>query len=193
MNNPLDTQLFDKALKFATDAHSGTERRGKGFPYIIHPMEAVTIVATITSDPELLAAAILHDTVEDTDVTLEQICELFGERVATLVQHETAQLPDDAPWRIRKQSQADLLASSPYDSKIVAIGDKLSNLRAIAGDFKQIGDELWKRFNAPNGKKDIAWYYRQLAVALSDLDDTLPYKEYMSLLEETFGSECDTE
>ena len=193
MNNPLDTRLFDKALKFATDAHSGTERRGKGFPYIIHPMEAVTIVATITSDPELLAAAILHDTVEDTDVTLEQICELFGERVATLVQHETAQLPDDAPWRIRKQSQADLLASSPYDSKIVAIGDKLSNLRAIAGDFKQIGDELWKRFNAPNGKKDIAWYYRQLAVALSDLDDTLPYKEYMSLLEETFGSECDTE
>ena len=53
MNKPLDTQLFDKALKFATDAHSGTERREKGFPYIIHPMEAVTIVATITSDPEL--------------------------------------------------------------------------------------------------------------------------------------------
>ena len=193
MNKPLDTRLFDKALKFATDAHSGTERRGKGFPYIIHPMEAVSIVATITSDQELLAAAVLHDTVEDTDVTFEDIRKEFGERVATLVQHETAQLPGNAPWRTRKQSQADLLASSPYDSKIVAIGDKLSNLRAIAGDFKQIGDELWKRFNAPNGKKDIAWYYRQLAVALSDLDDTLPYKEYMSLLEETFGSECDTE
>ena len=187
MNNPLDTQLFDKALKFATDAHSGTERRGKGFPYIIHPMEAVAIVATITSDQELLAAAVLHDTVEDTDVTIDEIRNEFGERVATLVQHETAQLPGDAPWRTRKQSQADLLASAPRDSKIVAIGDKLSNLRAIAGDFKQIGDELWKRFSAPNGKEDVAWYYRQLGAALSDLDGTLPYKEFLSLLEETFG------
>lgn len=187
MNNPLDTNLFDKAVKFATDAHHGTERRGKKFPYIIHPMEAVTIVATITSDPELLAAAVLHDTVEDTDVTFEQVRELFGERVATLVQHETAPLPDSAPWRVRKQAQIDILKSSPIDSKIVAIGDKLSNLRAIAGDFKQIGDELWKRFSAPNGKEDVAWYYRQLSIALSDLDGTLPYKEYISLLEETFS------
>ena len=71
----------------------------------------------------------------------------------------------------------------------MAIGDKLSNLRAIASDFKQIGDELWKRFSAPNGKEDVAWYYRQLAVALSDLEGTLPYKEYLALLEETFGCE----
>ena len=192
MNKPLDTQLFDKALKFAADAHSGTERRGKGFPYIIHPMEAVAIVATITSDPELLAAAVLHDTVEDTDVTFEELRNEFGERVATLVQHETAPLPGDAPWRIRKQAQIDLLASAPRDSKIVAIGDKLSNLRAIAGDFKQIGDELWKRFSAPNGKEDVEWYYRQLGAALSDLEGTLPYNEYLSLLEGTFGGEKKT-
>lgn len=186
MNNPLDTKLFDKALKFATDAHSGTERRGKNFPYIIHPMEAAAIVATITSDPELLAAAVLHDTVEDTDVTFEQIRELFGERVATLVQNETTPLPQGTSWRIRKQSQVNLIAAAPRDSKIVAIGDKLSNLRAIAGDFKLIGDELWKRFSAPNGKEDVEWYYRQLALALSDLENTLPYKEFVSLLEETF-------
>ena len=70
MNNPLDTSFFDKAVRFATEAHSGTERRGKGYPYIIHPMEAVSIVASITNDPEMLAAALLHDTIEDTDVTL---------------------------------------------------------------------------------------------------------------------------
>ena len=189
MNKPLDTQLFDKALKFATDAHSGTERRGKGFPYIIHPMEAVAIVATIASDPELLAAAVLHDTVEDTDVTVEDIRNEFGERVATLVQHETAQLPHGAPWRIRKQSQADLIASAPRDSKIVALGDKLSNLRTIAHDYELIGDELWKRFSAPNGKEDIAWYYRTLGKALSDLAGTIPYEEYLTLLDKTFG--CD--
>ena len=54
MNNPLDTSFFDKAVLFATEAHRGTERRGKGYPYIIHPMEAASIVASITNDPEML-------------------------------------------------------------------------------------------------------------------------------------------
>ena len=74
-NQPLNTELLDRAIVFAVRAHAGTERRAKGFPYIVHPMEAVEIVATMTSDQELLAAAILHDTVEDTDVTVEQIRE----------------------------------------------------------------------------------------------------------------------
>ena len=59
-NNPLDTSLLDRAIIFAVKAHAGTERRGKGFPYIVHPMEAMEIVSTITSDQELLAAAVLH-------------------------------------------------------------------------------------------------------------------------------------
>ena len=72
-NKPLDTSLLDRAIIFAVRAHAGTERRGKGFPYIVHPMEAVEIVATMTRDQELLAAAALHDTVEDTDTTVEQM------------------------------------------------------------------------------------------------------------------------
>lgn len=187
MDKFFDTDLFDRAAKFAIDAHHGIERRGKHFPYILHPMEAANIVANITTDPEMLAAAILHDTVEDTDVTFEQIRDAFGERVAHLVQHETCPLPKSAPWRDRKQAQIDLLAASPYDSKVVAMGDKLSNLRTIAADYCMIGDQLWQRFKAPNGKEDVAWYYRLLAKALSDLSDTLPYQEYVMLLNKTFG------
>ena len=78
-NKPLDTSLLDRAIIFAVRAHAGTERRGKGFPYIVHPMEAVEIVATMTRDQELLAAAALHDTVEDTDVTVEQIRAEFAD------------------------------------------------------------------------------------------------------------------
>ena len=82
---------------FAVKAHAGTERRGKGFPYIVHPMEAVAIAATITSDQEILAAAALHDTVEDTDVTIDQIrCE-FGDRVASLVKAETDVVFENRP------------------------------------------------------------------------------------------------
>lgn len=187
MNNPLETTYFDKAVKFAVEAHHGTERRGKGYPYIIHPMEAASIVASITNDPEMLAAAILHDTVEDTDVTLEQIRELFGDRVAVLVQHETAPVDDNLTWRERKMAQVKQLADAPYDSKVVALGDKLSNMRGIALDYHQIGDSVWNLFHAPNGKSDVEWYYCSLAKAMSDLSETLPYREFITLLEEVFG------
>lgn len=188
MNNPLDTTFFDKAVKFAIDAHSGTERRGKAYPYIIHTMEAASIVATITNDQEMLAAAVLHDTVEDTEVTIEQIREQFGERVAELVLHETAPLDANLSWRERKTIQVKQLAGAPYDSKVVALGDKLSNMRGIAWDYRKIGDEVWKLFHAPNGKSDVEWYYRSLGEALSDLSETLAYQEFMSLLEAVFNS-----
>lgn len=187
MNNPLETSLFDKAARFAIDAHSGTERRGKGFPYIIHPMEAASIVATVTADPEMLAAAVLHDVVEDTDATIEQIREAFGNRVALLVQHETAPKDKSLTWRQKKQRQLDQLASAGRDSKIVAIGDKLSNMRGVANDYSLIGEKLWSRFHAPGGKKDIEWYYRGLAGALFELSETLPYQEFLRLLDSTFG------
>lgn len=189
MNNPLETSFFDAAVKFAVEAHHGTERRGKGYPYIIHPMEAASIVATITNDPEMLAAAILHDTVEDTDATLEQIRERFGERVASLVQHETAPLDDHLSWREKKAIQVRQLSEAPYDSKVVAMGDKLSNMRGIALDYRLKGDEVWKLFHAPNGKRDVAWYYRSLAEALSALSDTVPYQEYVALMEATFNDQ----
>jgi len=187
MNNPLETSFFDKAAKFAIEAHQGTERRGKGYPYIIHPMEAASIVATMTNDPEMLAAAILHDTVEDTDVTIEQIREQFGDRIAELVQHETAPADESLTWRERKTVQIKQLAEASYDGKVVALGDKLSNMRGIAMDYRCKGDATWKLFHAPNGKLDVEWYYRSLAKALTELSDTQAYQEYMRLLEETFG------
>lgn len=187
MNNPSETSFFDKAAKFAIEAHRNTERRGKGYPYIIHPMEAASIVATITNDQEMLAAAILHDTVEDTDVTLEQIREVFGERVATLVEHETAPVLEHLTWREKRTIQVEQLASASYDCKVVAIGDKLSNLRGITRDYRLYGETTWKLFHAPNGKADIEWYYRSIGEALRDLSETLAYKEFAWLLELTFG------
>lgn len=93
-NKYIDTDLLDRAIVFAVQAHHNTERRGKGFPYIVHPMEAVEIVATITPDQELLAAAALHDTVEDTDVTVEQVRAEFGDRIAELVHAESDQFTE---------------------------------------------------------------------------------------------------
>ena len=190
-NHPLDTTLVDTAIRFAVDAHAGTERRGKGFPYVIHVLEAMSIVATMTSDPELLAAAALHDTVEDTDVTLDRIREVFGARVASLVETETdIQLSEDGrqkSWRERKQAAIDRLAATSREAKMVALGDKLSNMRAIARDYRVKGDALWHIFHAPGGRADHAWHYRGLASSLSELSDTDAYREFTDLIERVFG------
>ena len=189
-NRPLDTEFFDRAAKFAIDAHAGTERRGKSSPYIIHCMEAASIVATITNDPELLAAAVLHDTIEDTDVTAEDIRREFGDRVAELVIGESdPEVPgqhEPETWQARKQFVIDRLAKEDISGKIVALGDKLSNMRAIARDFDEQGDELWQIFHAPDPRLH-EWHYRGLAEALKDLDGTVAYQEFCELIEKTFS------
>ena len=192
-NKPLDTELLDRAIVFAVRAHAGTERRGKGFPYIVHPMEAVEIVATMTPDQELLAAAALHDTVEDTDVTIAQIQTEFGDRVAELVAMESDEPHQSRDsienWRARKQTAIDRLARASRDAKIVALGDKLSNMRAIARDYAEQGDNLWNLFHAKD-RKDHEWHYRGLAASLRELQETFAYKEFEQLINQVFGSEA---
>jgi len=184
-NKPLDTDLLDRAIIFAVKAHAGTERRGKGFPYIVHPMEAMEIVSTITPDQELLAAAALHDTVEDTDVTIEDIRAGFGERIASLVMIESVG-DDEGTWHERKKKAINLIANAPLDAKIVAMGDKLSNMRAIARDYAVQGDALWNLFHT-NDPKDHEWHYRGLADALRELNDTSAFKEFEELINQVFS------
>ena len=187
-NASLDTSLLDRAIEFAVRAHAGTERRGKGFPYIVHPMEAMAIVATMTPDQEVLAAA-LHDVVEDTDVTVEEIRAAFGDRVASLVACESdivlAELSEEASWPVRKQAAIDRLAAASHDAKVVALGDKLSNMRAIARDYAVRGDALWNLFHVKD-RASHAWHYRGLAASLSELSETFAYQEFVELIARVF-------
>lgn len=189
-NKYMDTGLFDKAAKFAIDAHANSERRGKGFPYVIHAMEAAEIVASITNDQELLAAAMLHDVIEDTDVTEEEIRAEFGDRIADLVTVESDPVYEGLSvyesWKMRKQYAIDRLSKQNREAKIISLGDKLSNMRAIARDFNKQGDELWKIFHAPDPRLH-EWHYRELAKALEELSDTDAYQELIHLIDDTFS------
>ena len=190
----MDTSILDRAIVFAVNAHQGTERRGKGFPYIVHPMEAVEIVATMTTDQELLAAAVLHDTVEDTDVTLDDIRREFGERVAKLVEEESDVFVDGVSeadsWHERKRAAIDRLAQASRDAKMVALGDKLSNARIIYRDFVQKGNELWNIFHVTD-VKEHEWHYRGLAESLKELEGTFAYSEFTDLINKIFGDNRD--
>ena len=186
----MDTSLLDRALEFAIKAHSGVERRGKGFPYIVHPMEAVAIVSTITPDQELLAAAALHDVVEDTKYTEDDIRKEFGDRIANLVASESDLVVEgkneSESWKERKQFAIDRLAKLSRDGKIVSIGDKLSNARAMLRDYEEMGDELWNKFHV-NDPKMHKWHYEGLRDALSDLKGTFAYEEFDEIIKKLFA------
>ena len=179
--------MIDKAIAFATKAHKGQLRKGTHLPYILHPMEVGMIVSRMTDDQEIIAAAVLHDTVEDCDgVSLELIQEEFGEKVARIVAAESED--KSKTWMERKAHTIDFLKNETMkDAKIVALGDKLSNIRSLYGDYKRVGERIWQRFNMKDKEKQ-GWYYRGLCDSLADLVVFPEYAEFCDLVDRVFGN-----
>ena len=176
---------MDRAIIFAAKAHAGATRRDGHTPYILHCTEAAAIAATLTLDPEILAAAVLHDVVEDTAVTQEALETQFGSRIAGLVQamseNKRPNLPPEATWLVRKEETiAALEETQDLAVRQLTLADKLSNLRGIARDYEKYGDDLWEFFHQKSRAKQ-SWYYYRLETALSPLADTDAYREFHRL------------
>ena len=179
--------FLDSALIFAARAHNKQNRKGTDIPYIVHPVGVMlTLIECGESDPELLAAALLHDTVEDTGATLNQLREKFGERVARIV--EGCSEPDkNDSWENRKSHTIDYLKTAPHEIQLVSAADKLHNLRSMITDYEEMGDMLWSRFK--RGKDDIAWYYRSVLASLreGELKDHLIVRKMEEEIKKLFG------
>ena len=184
-------ELVSEAIAFAVKAHDGMRRKKSESPYILHPMEAAVIVGTMTDDQNLIAAAALHDVVEDAGITIEEIEAEFGKRVRELVESETedkrADLPPESTWRIRKEESLEVLENTnDIGVLIVWLGDKLANMRSIYRDWKIEGDAMWQRFNQKDANEQ-AWYYRSIVKLTERLSDTSAWLEYKTLTELVFG------
>ena len=184
------SKRFDEALSFAREAHRGSCRKGTNIPYITHPIEAAEIAITMTSDEDVIIAALLHDVVEDTDHSLDEIRMKFGSRVADIVAAETEDKREDLPaadtWLLRKEETLKELEHASREARIVCVCDKLSNIRSLAKAYEEVGDRLWDRFN----QKDPAmhkWYYMGIKDRLAELSEYDAYVEYAGLCEKVFG------
>ena len=156
----------------------------------MHPVEVANIVSTMSEDRELMAAAILHDTVEDTDATIEEIRDLFGTRISLLVMTDTEEKREDLPpeetWKLRKEESLNMLEhTKDMDVKMLWMGDKLSNMRSFARAYMKDGDKMWNNFHQKDPKVQ-AWYYASIAKYLSVLKDYPVYKEYVALVKYVF-------
>ena len=190
-----DPGLVDRAVAFATLKHRGQFRKGTTIPYITHAVEALAIVSRMTEDAEVRAAAVLHDTLEDTDTTKKELIRNFGERVAALVAAESEDKREDQPaeetWLTRKQETIKHLSNASPNVKMIALGDKLSNIRAMHRDYEEIGEKLWERFNEKDPVKQGMYYGSVANVFGKDevISKTAEYREYVKLVSEVFGSE----
>ncbi|HJC07209.1 MAG TPA: HD domain-containing protein [Candidatus Enterocloster excrementipullorum] len=176
--------MVEEAAAFAAKAHEGAVRKGTNIPYITHPLETALIVSGFTSDEELIAASLLHDVVEDAGVSEEELRRRFGSRVSGLVMQ--ASEDKSKSWQERKSTALSRLKEGSWDLKVLAMGDKLSNMRCTARDYMIIGDALWERFNEKR-KHRQGWYYWGIAQALRDLQDHIYYREYIMLCTAVFG------
>jgi len=177
-----DSIIF-KAIEFAAKAHAGQFRKGTNLPYIIHPLGVAKILIDHHCSDDIIAAGILHDTIEDTGTTVEHIRQLFGDRVASFV--DGASEPNHATesWENRKLHTIQFLKTAPMDVLLVSCADKLDNIRAIGEDYDKIGDTLWTRFNRPKDKQ--RWYFQSLADAFMGRVDGEPSATLFNQIKES--------
>ena len=146
-----------EAASFAAQRHTGHKRKGSaGEPYINHPMEVANMLANVgnVDDYDVLIAALLHDTVEDTGTKTEEIAERFGERVSGIV----AEVTDDKslPKQERKRLQIEHAAHLSPEAKLVKLGDKISNIRDVSNNPPADWDIKRRRDYIDWGEKVVA-------------------------------------
>lgn len=183
---------LSEAISFAARCHDGMLRKGTDTPYIVHPMEAVAIAAALTSDEDILCACALHDVAEDCGVTECELAERFGARTAQLVMSETQLCEGDRrlTWEIRKRGALERIKNGDRAVKLIALSDKLSNLRAIHRDYERDAERMFERFHQ-HDKRKHAWYYLSVVELLrEEFSQTREWQEMHMHAQYIFGSDA---
>ncbi len=180
--------LLHKAIEYAAIKHRNQYRKGTDTPYIVHPMEVLQILASNDCPIEVQIAGVLHDTVEDTDATIEDIEALFGSEIAELVKCDTED--KSLTWTKRKELAIESLKTQSPAARQLLCADKLSNIKSIMNDMRIVGANVWSRFKGSPSQTE--WYYREVLKELErDLKDTQMYRELQMYVDLVFSEKFD--
>lgn len=163
MNQSFFSARYDAALAFAAQAHRAQVRKGTTIPYIAHPFHVSLLLIRHGFGEDLAIAGVLHDVVEDCDVSPQQITQLFGETVSRLVvavSAPTSAEHTELPWEERKHAQLELLRAGGPDAAALKAADAIHNARSILADYAALGDQVWLRFK--RGATPIIQHYQQV-------------------------------
>lgn len=152
------TPMMEKAEAFAIKAHEGQYRKSDGKPMVTHPIRVAKLLQSAKFPESVVIAGYLHDTVEDTDVTLEDIEREFGSEVRYLVAGNTED--KDKSWEERKKHTVEALKTAPLSIRALVVADKLDNLSSLAFALDEVGEDIWKSFKY--GRQENAWYFQSV-------------------------------
>ncbi|PIT88782.1 MAG: phosphohydrolase [Candidatus Magasanikbacteria bacterium CG10_big_fil_rev_8_21_14_0_10_36_32] len=172
--------LIEKAVRLATLAHAGQKRKGDNLPYIIHPMMVALKLAKYGASDEVIAAALTHDVLEDTDVPVEKLKEELGEEVLTIVQ--AVSNDDSLGWLEKKKHYIETVKNGPAGAKAVALADKIHNLESILIAYSEQGKDVWKKFNGTKEQK--IWFETEMLNMLKSTFEHPLIAEYERLIGE---------
>ncbi|WLR49431.1 HD domain-containing protein [Halobacillus litoralis] len=178
--------MIEKAKAFAAKAHQGQKRKNSSEDYVVHPIRVAEILEHAGFREKVICAGYLHDVVEDTPYTLQDIEREFGLDVRDLVAAHTED--KSKSWQERKQHTIDTVREGSFELKALIIADKLDNLRSLQSDIKTYGNEVWKNFNA--GADAQKWYNQSIVEVmtnrLNSSDVPNYFDEYIQLVKQTF-------
>jgi (p)ppGpp synthase/HD superfamily hydrolase len=157
------TVRLEEAMRFAAKAHLGQMRKGSGTPYFEHVVAVALIVDRLGFPEDVVIAGLLHDVVEDTAATLEDLAIRFGKEVSELVRHCTEIKTDEQgnkrPWIDRKRDHLAAIALAPDEARAIILADKLHNLVSIELDLRE-NRPVWSLFHAE--REQVLGYYRKM-------------------------------
>jgi (p)ppGpp synthase/HD superfamily hydrolase len=174
-----ERSLVEKASLIAFVAHAGQVRKDGGSPYVIHPYMATLILSSYGFEERVLAAALVHDVLEDTQVTAEQLEGLLGADVVAIVRVLTE---DKAlPWETRKEQYVEAIRHASPEVKAVSLADKIHNLESLFAAHAVQGAEIWKVFN--RGREQKLWFEKSLLRAFQETWSHPLIDRYAALVE----------
>jgi (p)ppGpp synthase/HD superfamily hydrolase len=171
-------ELLEKAHRLMLKAHGQQVRKTDGSPYVIHPMMVAKKLARLNFPDEVIAAAMIHDILEDTDITEQQLRQELGDEVVDII----LPLSEDKKleWEDRKKEYIHDVKNGSASTKAVSIADKIHNLESIIETHKTMGSDIWTKFN--RNKEQKMWFEREMLKAFQESWDHPMIAEYEKLL-----------
>lgn len=179
-------ELLDYSIYFATKAHNGQKRKSdKDVDMIFHPFTVGMMLQKVNANENTVIAGILHDIVEDTKYTLEDIKSKFGQEIADIVSEVTEN--KKLEWKERKIEAINKIKTASIEGKLVESADKINNLECLYALYKEEGEKVWNSFNKP--KEEQKWYYVNMyeAVVLNTNGTNELFNRYKKILNKLFG------
>jgi (p)ppGpp synthase/HD superfamily hydrolase len=176
----MDINLIEKAVRISASAHKDQIRKGDDLPYIIHPFMVALKLAKHNFPDTVIAAALTHDVLEESDFLEDRLKDELGQEVWEIVKAVTND--DSLPWEEKKKNYVEAIRRGPEGAKAVAVADKIHNLESLMIAYREKGPELWKRFN--RGREQKLWFENEVLKMLKETWQHPLIDEYQHLLDQ---------